>query len=105
VRRLLDRARHRARLALAPPASPRRPRCAVPEDLDFIRVDFGYEPDRTTFPSHNSLGRERTDPGLDGATAEKGNLKHRAVIRCQCGVHAQSLGRRSLVGHRCDSTA
>jgi hypothetical protein len=49
--------------------------------LDFIRKDFGNEHARRTFSSHNSLHTEGTDAGFDGATAEKGHLKHCAVIR------------------------
>ena len=48
---------------------------------------------------------EGTDPGFDGATADKGHLKHCAVIRRRTGVESLLLGCRSLVGHRCDSTA
>jgi hypothetical protein len=75
-------------LAIAPAASRRRPRSAAPEDLDFIRIDFGYEPGRTTFPPYNSLRREGTDPDLDDATADKEHLKHCVVIGWLTGVES-----------------
>jgi hypothetical protein len=48
--------------------------------LDFIRIDFGDVGARAT-SSQNSLRMGGTDPGIDGATADKGHLKHCAVIR------------------------
>ena len=74
------------------------------EDLDFIRIDFGDVGARAT-SSRNSFRMGGTDPGFDGATADKGHLKHCAVIRRRTGVESLLLGCRSLVGHRCDSTA
>jgi hypothetical protein len=50
------------------------------EDLDFIRIDFGDVGARAT-SSRNSFRMGGTDPGFDGATADKGHLKHCAVIR------------------------
>ena len=57
------------------------------EALDFIRKDFGNERARLSFSPHSAEG---TDPGFDGATAEKGHLKHCAVIRWRTGLEFTS---------------
>jgi hypothetical protein len=62
-----------ARFTISSAASQRWPLYTRSGDLDFIRKDFGNERARPSFSPHNSLRAEGTDPGFDGATAEKGH--------------------------------
>ena len=57
--------------------------------LDFVRIDFDHGRDRGA-GSHTSLPTEGTDPGFDGATSDKGHVKHCAVIWWSAGVKLTS---------------
>jgi hypothetical protein len=50
------------------------------ENLNFIRIDFGDVGARAT-SSCNSFRMGGTDPGFDGATTDKGHLKHCVLLR------------------------
>ena len=46
-----------------------------PGTLDFVRIDFSYGRDRSTF-FLTSLHMVGTNPGFDGTTSDKRHIKH-----------------------------